>query len=49
MAIRRQGFSGAAILPYSELEYGGTVPILKKLMSPFTLRPAASTPEPTAV
>jgi len=49
MAIRRQGFSGAGILPYSELEYGGIVPILEKLMSPFTLRPAAITPEPVAV
>jgi fructose 1,6-bisphosphate aldolase/phosphatase len=24
-AIRRQGFSGPAMLPYSELEYGGVV------------------------
>jgi len=49
MEIRRQGFSGAAMLPYSELEYGGIVRILEKLESRFTLRAAASTPEPVAV
>jgi len=37
-AIRRQGFSGAAMLPYSELEYGGIVEKLKKLEKKFTLR-----------
>jgi fructose 1,6-bisphosphate aldolase/phosphatase len=40
MEIRRQGFSGAAMLPYSELEYGGIVKILKKLESRFTIRTA---------
>jgi fructose 1,6-bisphosphate aldolase/phosphatase len=49
MEIRRQGFSGAAMLPYSELEYGGIVRILEKLESRFTVRPAASTPEAVAV
>lgn len=29
--IRKQGFSGAAMLPYSELEYGGIVERLKNL------------------
>lgn len=29
--IREQGFSGPAMLPYSELEYGGIVEILKRL------------------
>jgi fructose 1,6-bisphosphate aldolase/phosphatase len=41
MEIRRQGFSGAAMLPYSELEYGGIVRIVEKLKSRFTLRAAA--------
>jgi len=49
MEIRRQGFSGAAMLPYTELEYGGIVRILEKLESRFTVRPAVSTPEPVAV
>jgi fructose 1,6-bisphosphate aldolase/phosphatase len=49
MEIRRQGFSGAAMLPYSELEYGGIVRILEKLESRFTVRPAVRTPEPVAV
>ena len=47
--IRRQGFSGPAMLPYSELEYGGIVRILEKLESRFTVRPAARTPEAVAV
>ena len=33
--IRRQGFSGAAMLPYSELEYGGIVEILDRLDKKF--------------
>ncbi|MDW7760555.1 MAG: fructose-1,6-bisphosphate aldolase/phosphatase [Acidobacteriota bacterium] len=37
-AIRRQGFSGAAMLPYSELEYGGVVEKLAELEKRFTLR-----------
>jgi fructose 1,6-bisphosphate aldolase/phosphatase len=36
-AIRRQGFSGAAMLPYSELEYGGIVERLEKLEKKFRL------------
>jgi fructose 1,6-bisphosphate aldolase/phosphatase len=49
MEIRRQGFSGAAMLPYSELEYGGIVRILEKLESRFTVRPTAITRELVAV
>jgi len=37
-AIREQGFSGAAMLPYSELEYGGIVEKMKKLDGKFTTR-----------
>jgi fructose 1,6-bisphosphate aldolase/phosphatase len=40
VAIRRQGFSGAAMLPYSELEYGGIVSILERLEKRFRIRPA---------
>lgn len=40
MEIRRQGFSGPAMLPYSELEYGGIVSILERLEQRFHLRPA---------
>ncbi len=36
--IRRQGFSGPAMLPYSELEYGGIVEILKRLDKKFKVR-----------
>jgi len=36
--IRRQGFFGAAMLPYSELEYGGIVETLKKLEKRFVIR-----------
>jgi fructose 1,6-bisphosphate aldolase/phosphatase len=35
--IRRQGFSGAAMLPYSELEYGGIVDILQRLEKKFKI------------
>ena len=49
MEIRRQGFSGAAMLPYSELEYGGIVRILQKLEARFTVRSAERTPEPAGV
>ena len=38
MEIRRQGFSGAAMLPYSELEYGGITGILDKLDRRFSIR-----------
>ena len=37
-AIRRQGFSGPAMLPYSELEYGGVVEKLGALDKRFKLR-----------
>lgn len=36
--IRRQGFSGPAMLPYSELEYGGIVEKLEKLEKKFTYK-----------
>ncbi len=36
--IREQGFSGAAMLPYTELEYGGIVHTMEKLDSRFKLR-----------
>ncbi len=36
--IRRQGFSGAAMLPYTELEYGGIVDKLEKLEKKFKYR-----------
>jgi fructose 1,6-bisphosphate aldolase/phosphatase len=42
MEIRRQGFSGAAMLPYSELEYGGIVSILERLEKQFRIRSTAS-------
>lgn len=35
--MREQGFSGPAMLPYSELEYGGIVEILKKLDRKFRI------------
>jgi len=36
--LRRQGFSGPAMLPYSELEYGGIVEKMAKLDEKFTVR-----------
>jgi fructose 1,6-bisphosphate aldolase/phosphatase len=36
--IREQGFSGAAMLPYSELEYGGIVEKMKALDKRFRVR-----------
>lgn len=36
--IRQQGFSGAAMLPYSELEYGGIVKKMEKLEPRFTVK-----------
>jgi len=36
--IRQQGFSGAAMLPYSELEYGGIVKKMEKLEPKFKVR-----------
>lgn len=36
--IREQGFSGAAMLPYGELEYGGIVERMKKLDKRFKIR-----------
>jgi fructose 1,6-bisphosphate aldolase/phosphatase len=36
--IRQQGFFGSAMLPFSELEYGGIVEKLKKIDKKFTVR-----------
>jgi fructose 1,6-bisphosphate aldolase/phosphatase len=36
--LRRQGFSGPAMLPYSELEYGGIVEKMSKLDKKFRVR-----------
>jgi fructose 1,6-bisphosphate aldolase/phosphatase len=44
--IRRQGFSGAAMLPYSELEYGGITRILERLDHRFTIQPTSRPAEP---
>jgi len=38
MELREQGFSGIAMLPYSELEYGGIVEKMKKLDGQFKVR-----------
>jgi fructose 1,6-bisphosphate aldolase/phosphatase len=49
MEIRRQGFSGPAMLSYSELEYGGIVKILERLDERFQIRPAKPVREPVSV
>lgn len=49
MEIRRQGFSGPAMLPYSELEYGGIVKILDRLDKRFTVRSKTARLEPAGV
>jgi fructose 1,6-bisphosphate aldolase/phosphatase len=49
MEMRRQGFSGPAMLPYSELEYGGVVRILERLDKRFTVRPSVPRREPAMV
>lgn len=36
--IRRQGFSGAAMLPYDELEYGGIKEVMKRINKKFKKR-----------
>jgi fructose 1,6-bisphosphate aldolase/phosphatase len=41
--MRNQGFSGAAMLPYSELEYGGIVSKMKKLETRFRVRETTQT------
>jgi fructose 1,6-bisphosphate aldolase/phosphatase len=38
MEMRRQGFSGAAMLPMQELEYTGVMDKLAELEKRFTLR-----------
>lgn len=37
LEIRKQGWSGAAMLPYSELEYGGYKEVLKDLLEQFKI------------
>jgi fructose 1,6-bisphosphate aldolase/phosphatase len=49
MEMRRQGFSGPAMLNINELEYGGIVKILKNLDRRFTIRPAARQTEAIVV
>jgi fructose 1,6-bisphosphate aldolase/phosphatase len=49
MEIRRQDFSGPAMLPYSELEYGGIVHILERLEPRFRIRPAVAERQPVGV
>ena len=36
--MRRQGFSGAAMLPMAELEYTGVMEMLDKMEKRFTVR-----------
>jgi fructose 1,6-bisphosphate aldolase/phosphatase len=36
--LRQQGFSGSAMLPYSELEYGGIVKKMERLEPRFKVR-----------
>jgi fructose 1,6-bisphosphate aldolase/phosphatase len=43
--IRRQGFSGPAMVSYSELEYGGIVKILADLDDRFTVREPTQVPQ----
>ena len=43
--IRRQGFSGPAMVSYSELEYGGIVKILADLDDRFTIRESSEAPQ----
>ncbi|MFQ5862235.1 MAG: fructose-1,6-bisphosphate aldolase/phosphatase [Candidatus Brocadiales bacterium] len=42
--IRRQGFSGPAMLPYEDLEYGGIVEKMKKLDKKFKVREEEKAP-----
>jgi fructose 1,6-bisphosphate aldolase/phosphatase len=48
MEIRRQGFSGPAMLPNSELEYGGIVEILERLDERFAVHPTRAEAEMAA-
>ncbi|MGH2398747.1 MAG: fructose 1,6-bisphosphatase, partial [bacterium] len=49
MEMRRQGFFEPAMLPMSELEYGGIVSRLRKLDSQWTIRNGAKDATPTQV
>jgi fructose 1,6-bisphosphate aldolase/phosphatase len=48
LEMRRQGFSGPAMLPYSELEYGGIVDILERLDQRFAVHPIRAKAEMAA-
>lgn len=43
VAMREQGFSGCAMLPYQELEYGGIVKRMEGLDARFHIRREKST------
>jgi fructose 1,6-bisphosphate aldolase/phosphatase len=43
--MREQGFSGAAMLPYSELEYGGIVKKMEKLEPKFSVKKKPEVPK----
>jgi fructose 1,6-bisphosphate aldolase/phosphatase len=45
--IRKQGWSGAAMLPYSELEYGGFRETMESLLERFSNRTSRSRKSPT--
>ncbi len=45
--IRQQGWSGPAMLPYTELEYGGIKQIIQNLQSQFRQRPKAIKNQPS--
>ncbi|MDQ7829807.1 MAG: fructose-1,6-bisphosphatase [Armatimonadota bacterium] len=47
--MRRQGFFEPAMLPYSELEYGGIVSRLRRLDQEFTVRDGRGAPETAPV
>ena len=49
MEMRRQGFFEPAMLPMSELEYGGIVSRLRKLDAQWTIRNGAKDATPTQV
>ncbi|MDR7610225.1 MAG: fructose 1,6-bisphosphatase, partial [Armatimonadota bacterium] len=48
MEMRKQGFFGPAMLPYSELEYGGIVARMERLENEFIVRESepVATPSP---
>ena len=48
LAMRDQGWSGAAMLPYSELEYSGFRDTVEGLLSQFAVRDGHMAATPTA-